>query len=110
MTADSLRVEVEVGSGVGYPVLVGSGILDRIGDLLLRHAPAHSYAVISDATVAELHGDRLLSSLAAAGADARLFTFPAGERQKTRAEWIRLSDEMLSARLGRDTVVLALGG
>ncbi|MBA2668759.1 MAG: 3-dehydroquinate synthase, partial [Gemmatimonadetes bacterium] len=30
--------------------------------------------------------------------------------QKTRAEWIRLSDEMLSARLGRDTVVLALGG
>jgi 3-dehydroquinate synthase len=108
--ADSLRLEVSVGSGVAYPVLVGSGILDRIGDLLLRHAPAHSYVIISDATVAALHGERLLSMLAAAGADARMLTFPAGERQKTRAEWMRLSDEMLAARLGRDTAILALGG
>jgi 3-dehydroquinate synthase len=110
VAADARRVDVAVDAGEGYPVLIGSGILDGIGDLLSRHAPAHSYALISDASVAALHGDRLLNALTAAGADARLFTFPAGERQKTRAEWIRLSDEMLAARLGRDTVVLALGG
>jgi 3-dehydroquinate synthase len=110
VSAESLRVEVALETGGAYPVLVGSGILDGIGDLLTHHARAHSYAVISDASVAALHGDRLVELLTAAGVEVRVFTFPAGERQKTRAEWIRLSDEMLAARLGRDTAVVALGG
>jgi len=39
-----------------------------------------------------------------------LLEFPAGEWNKTRETWARLSDRMLAAQLGRDSAVVALGG
>jgi 3-dehydroquinate synthase len=74
------------------------------------YAPAHRYAVITDETVAALHGERALASLASAGLRAELFAFPAGEAHKTRATWAALTDRMLDAGFGRDTAVVALGG
>ena len=41
---------------------------------------------------------------------ASVFSIPAGERQKTRESWTRLTDEMLRAEFGRDTTVIACGG
>ena len=41
---------------------------------------------------------------------AELVTFPAGEASKTRAQWATLTDAMLERRMGRDTVVVAVGG
>ncbi len=44
--------------------------------------------------------------------DARvdLFTVPAGEANKTREQWTRLTDELLAAGFGRDGAIVALGG
>jgi len=39
-----------------------------------------------------------------------LLEFPAGESSKTRRAWAELTDRMLESGLGRDTVVVALGG
>ena len=39
-----------------------------------------------------------------------VLTIPAGESNKTRESWARLTDQMLAKRYGRDSAVIALGG
>jgi 3-dehydroquinate synthase len=46
----------------------------------------------------------------AGGATLSVHTFEAGEERKTRSEWGRLTDELLSTGLGRDGCVIAFGG
>ncbi len=103
-------VRVSTGSGPDYAVIIEPGGLDRLPVLLGEIAPAHGYALISDETVFGLHGDRVMSLLAGTGPRVESFTFPAGEASKTRGTWAELTDRMLDARFGRDSVVLALGG
>jgi 3-dehydroquinate synthase len=108
------RVVVEPSNGeaesLRYEVRVGSELLDALPGLLRERVPAARYAVISDSNVAELYGARLLGILEKAGLRADLLVFPAGEAHKNRESWGDLSDQLLAARHGRDTAVLALGG
>jgi 3-dehydroquinate synthase len=92
-----------------YDVVVGAGLLGELG---LRLAPlAHGRAVvITDETVAGLHGPAALASLAAAGVRARLLAVPAGESSKSFAELERVLDRMLAFGLDRRDLVVALGG
>lgn len=103
-------VPVATKEGAGYSVLVGRGLRHALPELLHEYSPAHRYAVITDARVCALHGDALLGILEASGLRAQMFTFPAGEANKTRRTWSRLSDELLGAGYGRDGCVVALGG
>ncbi|MEE9470854.1 MAG: 3-dehydroquinate synthase [Gemmatimonadota bacterium] len=106
----SLRVGVPGREPAAYEVRVQRGGFDDLATLCLRAAPAHRYAIIADSRVAALYGQRALAAFEREGSPAQLFAFPAGEWNKTREEWARLSDEMLAAGLGRDAVVVALGG
>lgn len=93
----------------GYDVHVGRGALADL-PAILREIGADAWAVIADHHVAELHGARLMDRLAGAGVAARMFTFPAGEWNKTRERWSALTDQLLAAGIGRDGGVLAFGG
>ncbi len=90
--------------------MVGRGLLAELPRLLRERCPAHAYAVVSDSRVAELYGGRVVGLLRDAGLDARLFPFPCGEWNKTRATWADVTDALLAARIGRDGAVVALGG
>lgn len=104
-------VRIEVGSGAGtYPVLIRPGLLDDLPGLLSEYAPARRYAVISDDRVAPLYGEAAVERCRAQGLEADLLTFPEGEAHKTRKSWSILTDTMLAARFGRDSVVVAIGG
>lgn len=105
-----LRVEIPERRAEAYEVLVERGGLERLGSLCVERAPAHAYALIADSRVAELYASRALDSLRRSGARAEAFVFPAGEWNKTRGSWAELSDAILAEGLGRDTVVVALGG
>jgi len=98
-------ISVPVGS---YDVHVGAGLLDRAAALIRAVAPAHRYAIISDANVAPLYAARVRNALGAA--QTELFTIPPGESEKTREQWSHLTDALLSAGFGRDSTILALGG
>ena len=50
---------------LAYPVHVGRGLFPHVGAIASAAAPAHRFAVISDTTVASLHGSAALSSLQA---------------------------------------------
>lgn len=107
MSGDRIEVSSE---GGGYPVLVERGVLASLPRLLVEHAPGSHYAVISDGTVAAIYGEGVMDALAAAGLNASLSTFPAGEASKNRATWAALTDRLLEGGLDRDGVVVALGG
>ena len=94
----------------GYRVTVANGALDRVGTIVASVAPAYRYALVSDRTVAPLYASRVTASFGDAAPRVSLHTIEAGERQKTRESWARLTDELLASGAGRDTTVLALGG
>ncbi len=103
------EVTVRTASGGSYPVRVGEGVVEELAELLESHVRAHRYALISDTRVFAHHGERVLSLISTAGA-VSAHTFPEGEEHKSRAEWSRLTDELLAAGVGRDGCVVALGG
>jgi 3-dehydroquinate synthase len=91
-----------------YHVTVGAGIISKIGEVVQAVAPAHRYAVITDTNVGPRYAARISSSLGAARTS--VFSIAAGEAQKTRETWSRLTDELLASHCGRDTTIIALGG
>lgn len=108
--ASALRIGVPTAPERTYPVRVGRGVLDRLGELVAAHGAWTRAVVIADADVGRLYGDAAVKSLEAAGTAARLVTFPPGEAAKSRATWTDLTDRLLAAGLGRDGLVVALGG
>ena len=55
-----------------------------------------------------MYANQILTGLGKDVAD--LLTIPAGETNKTRDTWARLTDQMLAKGYGRDSAVIALGG
>ena len=106
----TIRVPIVERRDASYDILIGTGLIRQMDKLLAEYCPATAYAVISDSHVGKLYGDTLVATLHDAKWQAQLFTFPAGEWNKTRETWATLSDQMLAARLGRDSAVIALGG
>ena len=102
-------VTVSGGDFRPYEVVVGRGLLGQLGERLAPLAQGRT-VVITDETVAALHGRAALASLKAAGIHGRLLTVPAGEGSKSFAELERVIDRMLAFQLDRRDVVVALGG
>jgi 3-dehydroquinate synthase len=92
----------------GYPVTVAQNALDRVGAIVSGAAAGLRYVIITDHTVRDLYGARVAASFGAS--DVSVLAIPAGEAQKTRDTWGRLTDQLLSAGHGRDSVIVALGG
>lgn len=99
-------------SGAGfqpYEVIVGRGLLASLGSRIAPLARGRA-AVVTDETVAALHGPSALSALEAAGLRARLLTVPPGEGSKSFAELERVLDRLAAFGLDRTDLVIALGG
>lgn len=101
MTTDPLLVRHTAGE---YPVHVVPGLLGTAGDLVNRYLPDRRLAVIADATVAALYQAPFERRV------DLILTFPPGEASKSRDEWARLTDQLLTADFGRDSGIVALGG
>jgi 3-dehydroquinate synthase len=101
-------VTVETCRTLPYPIHVGHGALASLADLVPEVTRAHRVAVVTDDTVGPLYADRMASAL---GEDrSMLITLPPGEAQKTRDTWSQITDALLQARFGRDSLLIALGG
>ncbi|MGH7470661.1 MAG: 3-dehydroquinate synthase [Longimicrobiales bacterium] len=105
-----IRIELTETATRGYDVIVAAGAVRALGEQIASAAPAHRYAVITDHHVAQHWLEPALHGLASAGLTAESFVVDPGEASKTRETWAALSDRMLSAGLGRDSAVIALGG
>jgi len=106
----TVRVSLTAPPDASYDILIGRGLLGDLPALLSRACPAARYAVIADSHVAELYGERLVGTLHDGTLRADLFTFPAGEWNKSRDAWAGLTDRLIAAGVGRDAAIVALGG
>lgn len=83
-------------------MVIRAGASADLGALLSERHPEKRVVVISDANVAALVATPLPT--------VTHLIFAAGEHQKTRDNWAALSDQLLAAQFGRDTVLVAFGG
>ncbi len=105
-----LRLSVALGDRA-YPILIGSGLLDRAGTWIAPLLKGRTkVVVITDSNVGPLHLSRLVAALAASGIMAAAVTVPAGEGSKSWAGIETLVDRLLELRVDRGTLLLALGG
>jgi 3-dehydroquinate synthase len=110
--ADSPFATVAVGLGArAYDIAIGRGLIAQAGPRLAALKPGGARAlIVTDAHVAALHLSSLARSLAAAGLEAREVVLEAGEQTKSFAQLERTCEAIITARLERDDLVIALGG
>jgi 3-dehydroquinate synthase len=104
--------DVRIGSGKCQIALSG-GLVAHTGPLVAARCGAHrpsSVALVSDSRVAELYADRVVESLEQADFRTCVYRLRPGEGSKTVAELERVYDFLMTHRLGRDGLVVALGG
>ena len=93
-----------------YSIIIGPGLIDEAGDEIAKVAPGAKCAVVTDAHVGPLYLDRLVASLGEAGLAVSSIVCPPGEATKSYAEFARVSDALIAARIERRDIVIALGG
>src|SRR5881398_1970585 len=99
-----------LGAGYQYPALVGSGIVEQIGEQVRKHVARKTCVIISDSNVAAVLGQRIEKSLLAAAVQPTLITIRAGEKSKTLQQAGAICDQMTAAGLDRTSFVIGLGG
>jgi shikimate kinase / 3-dehydroquinate synthase len=103
------EVTVDLGPRA-YRILIGPGLIESAGAHVAALAPGARCAIVTDANVAKLHLEPLLKSLTAAGLTTSVVVCPPGEGTKSYAEFARVSDALIEARVERRDLVVALGG
>jgi len=103
-------ITVPVALETPYDILVGSGLMDRAGELAARVVTPGTCAVVTDDTVGPLHAERLLTALRSAGFRPALLQVPAGEASKSMGVAAGLCDSLIGAGLDRKASLFALGG
>ena len=99
---ESLRVSLGERS---YPIHIGAGLIGR-GELYRPHVGGGGVVVVSNAVVAPIYLEAVRK---ATGARAEV-VLADGEGQKSWEGVARVVDALVAARLGRDGLVVALGG
>ena len=102
-------VTVDLGSR-SYDILIGRGVLERVGMELARRMPGRRVAVVTDETVARFHLNTLSASLSAAEIAFTTITVPPGEKSKSFETLTTVVDGILGARVERSDLVVAFGG
>jgi 3-dehydroquinate synthase len=92
-----------------YEILIGPGLLARLGPMIRDRFTGARVAIVTDTTVGELHvghversfvGEELLGTV----------VVPPGEASKSYVELARVADELLRFGVERNDLVVALGG
>ncbi|MFI5305066.1 MAG: 3-dehydroquinate synthase [Nitrospiria bacterium] len=106
---ENVSIPVSLGGGRGYPILIGSGNLNQIGEHLSEKFN-NKIAVITNPFVWKFHGAILNKSLVQAGFKPQIIMVPDGERYKN-LKWVNfVIKELLKNRHERNTPILAFGG
>src|SRR5215475_8748723 len=107
-TAETV-VKVELGDRA-YSIAVGRGLLASLGTRVGALKPGAKAAIVTDETVAKHYLARALAALSGAGVAASAVVVPPGESSKCFATLERVCEALLTAKIERGDVVVALGG
>ncbi len=102
-------VTVDLGER-SYPIRIGSGILDTLGEACKTAGLAGKCLIVSDENVAPLYADKVFQALEKAGFAPTLEVLSAGEPTKCHEQLIRLYSKAAELGLDRGHFMVALGG
>lgn len=102
-----LIVKIPANDGGSYPIVIGTGLLSGLLNRIEGQFPKETLFIVTDATVASAG---LLATLTAGRSIGSYVITPAGEQSKHLTTLTAILETMESLRLGRDTVVIGLGG
>ena len=92
-----------------YDIVLGHGLLDRIGAMLAGRGYS-SVAVVADENTGRLFGERVVKALGQVGLRSFVHTMPAGEHAKHLQTVEAIYKALAEHGLDRGSAVLALGG
>ncbi len=103
-------LKMTVAASTPYDILIGRDILGQCCDFIKPLTKAKKILVISDSNVAPLCAKKIVFALEKESFNASLFTFPAGEENKTLQTVSVMLDAMCRFGLTREDLVIAVGG
>ncbi|MBN1818064.1 MAG: 3-dehydroquinate synthase [Sedimentisphaerales bacterium] len=102
-----LTVSIPATEPSGYPIFIANGLLEQIGSDLEQRCPGRKKFIVTDTHLVRAGHLTALT----AGRDVSTFIIdPPGEPSKHIGTVVRIVEAMENAFLGRDTVIVALGG
>ena len=101
---------VRVTASRSYDIMIGGGLISRVGALMAERFDRCRACVLTDDTVEALYGETVTRSLAGAGFEPCVFAFPHGEASKTLSTLSDMLEYMAGSCLTRADMVVALGG
>jgi 3-dehydroquinate synthase len=93
-----------------YPIFVGYGLLNKLGDKMKQATLSVTATIISDENVFSLYGSKVEGILKDAGFAVNSFVVPPGEETKSMGYAIKIYDSLVEHRAERDDIIVALGG
>ncbi|MEL7237010.1 MAG: 3-dehydroquinate synthase, partial [Chloroflexota bacterium] len=100
------RIRVSAPGGEDYKIVIEAALLADGNRLAGEFGLNKRVAVITNETIAPLHGEKLVAALP----DAVLVTMQDGEAYKTMETVTQLCRDLAKAGLDRGSTVIALGG
>lgn len=104
------RIVVNIADAASYDVRIGAELVEKLGGYLRDVNRSDTALVITDENVGPLYLGAAKASLAEAGYRTLDITVPAGENTKSVAVASEIWAAMADLKLGRDVLVVALGG
>jgi len=107
--SDSVTVAVALGERT-YDIVIGRDVLQSLGPRVATLRPGARAAIVTDRTVSKHWLDKAEASLSRSGIAVSRIVVEEGEGSKTYAGLERVSEALISAKIERNDLVIALGG
>ncbi len=107
---NSIVKKITVNASSKYDVLIGGGLLDRLGELMSTVLSPCKVAVITDDTVDNLYSKKVIESLESKNFSVVKFTFVHGEERKNLNTYCEILNFLAKNELTRTDAIVALGG
>ncbi len=104
------KVALSLTGGRGYDVIIGYGLIPRIGKYMRKVSVGEQVAVVTHPRIERLYGKEVMTSLKGSGFSPILIRIPEGEQHKTLSHVNRIYDVLIERRFERSSTLIALGG
>ncbi len=108
-SSEPIVVPVALGARA-YDIVIGRGLLASLGARIKALRPGAKCVIVTDATVAEKHLAAAEAALKSSGIENSAIVVPPGEGSKSYATFETVCEAIISARIERSDLVIALGG
>lgn len=93
-----------------YSIVIGSGILSRLPGVLKSLSIGCDAVIITDKSVARIHGKKVEAVLKAKGFGVKTFAVPVGEKSKSAGVAMELIEKIARYDVNKKIFIIALGG